>query len=138
MTNVVTEPRLKEFAYSDTGPRFRKPIWLDVKCPQCGAEVLEDTSPPNYWQGETTTENGIYIDVSFSLGGIKYVCERCRIAFKVGYYRKTMDGTLVEEKKESYDIVPLVEKDGWLLTPHDVWREKYKQKHGQYPHEVYG
>ena len=75
---------------------------------------------------------------AYSLGGVKYVCESCRIAFKVHYYRKTVDGEIVAEDIKVGETVPLVESGGWLLTPHDVWREKHKEEYGEYPIEAYG
>jgi len=42
-----------------------------------------------------------------------------------------------EVKTTISDIVPLVEKKGFLLTPHDVKTEQYKEEHGEYPKESY-
>jgi hypothetical protein len=62
----------------------------------------------------------------------------CEIAFVVWYDRTTKDGVLTKNDGGVREIVPLVEKDGFLLTPHDVWQEEYKKEHGEYPVEAYG
>lgn len=106
------------------------------QCPQCGQLVLNDNWPPDYWSG-----NG-----SFSMAGEgvmevkgsqKCVCLPCKIAFRV-FIREVWRGDSVQNSEMGHsEIVPLVERDGFLLTPHDVWREGYKAEHGAYPQEVY-
>ncbi len=34
-------------------------------------------------------------------------------------------------------IKHLVKKNGRWLTPHDVWREEYREENGEYPTEAY-
>jgi hypothetical protein len=54
------------------------------------------------------------------------------------YDEETFSWDTVEREVNYSETVPLVEKDGILLTPHDVSREKHKEEHGEYPVEVYG
>ncbi len=97
-------------------------------CPQCGGVTLADNWPPNYGGG--SGGGGIWK----SWGGQKCICLACRIHFEHSYYDKT--GQPREE--HIHNITPLVERDGYLLTPHDVWREEEKIKTGSYPQEAYG
>lgn len=108
-------------------------------CPQCDKVALCDNWPPNYGgaSGSISLSGGDFFS-SESGATIKHVCKSCRIAFVISTYEKTTSGQVVETRADAHNIVPLVEQDGFWLTPHDVWREEYKQKHGEYPAESYG
>lgn len=101
------------------------------KCPQCGGATLADNWPPNYGGGASMYLGDGNVVHTF-YGSQKCVCLVCKIAF-VHSYR--MDGG--EYQGDAHNITPLVERDGFLLTPHDVWREDYKVEHGEYPREAY-
>lgn len=105
------------------------------KCPKCANSVLEDTWPPNY---STITSSGAFgTNVTMRSGSVKCVCKNCRISFIVSFSDRMENLSRTYEEWYSSSI-PLVEKDGIWLTPHDVWREKYKDEHGEYPMEAYG
>jgi len=100
-------------------------------CPRCGGPSYKDEWPPNYWQsGSYTDENKQYHH--YSGGTIKHICTTCKIHFLV--HHSEIDG--IKEISCS-NIVPLVEKDGYLLTPRDVAQEEYKAEHGEYFPESY-
>lgn len=117
------------------------------ECPQCGEGALEDAWPPNYWGGNSSfgPEDEGGESENFTMSGMKHICEKCKISFEVHYYEKTryeVKGHLsgwkpIETKMDYAKIAPLEERDGFLLTPHDVWQEEYKEKHGEYKTEVY-
>lgn len=117
--------KLKEFINYN-----RFPI-SEEKCPQCGGETVEDNFPPNYGHA------GGSLEFSESGSLIKHICRACKIHFDVSHYEKHEKGKERIIKHDIFNIVPLVEKDGVYLTPNDVWREKYKDEHGQYPQEAY-
>lgn len=106
-------------------------------CPECGNAALEDTWPPNYagGHGGINAETKVYFYTSG--GNVKCVCKTCRLAFKMAY-QKTIDGKSETYEEHAHSIVPLEERNGMWLTPHDVWRENYKDEHGEYPRESYG
>lgn len=111
------------------------------KCPQCKLQALADNWPPNYGSGN------MYVDAgkgsrSSSGGRQKCVCKACKIAFAVVSSKEMVyhvNGAVdvLKDEHEVCDVVPLVERDGCWLTPHDVWREDYRVEHGQYPREAY-
>ena len=118
---------LREFA---NGGRFNRSVF---KCPQCGGETLQDDWPPNYTHGSGSSDH------YESWGHVKCVCLSCRIAFVMDYSNKwSNDIDQREHLEQAHNIAPLIERDGVLLTPHDVKREEYKEKHGEYPRESYG
>jgi len=110
-------------------------------CPQCGGPALMDEWPPNYWGGKSWGNDITGELHSEDSGSIKHVCCACKIAFRVNcsiIREVSADG--VEKREELYayaDIVPLVERDGEWLTPHDVQKDEYKAEHGEYQQEVY-
>jgi hypothetical protein len=102
----------------------------DFICPQCRMYALEDTWPPNY-------SHGMYgMDISEVSGNVKHVCIFCSIAFEINYHRKTERGKTLETNA-AFNVTPLVERNGFLLTPHDVWRYEEHDKTGKWPHEAY-
>lgn len=116
------------------GTRFPE---SEYKCPKCGGETLEDIWPPNYggMKGCFSVEDG---SSNFeSSGSVKCICLNCALFFVVSYWEKTINGKTVERKEAIHDETPLVELNGKYLTPHDVWRENYKEEHGEYPSEAY-
>ncbi len=134
--------KLKDWDNADeTGTRFPKSKQL---CPGCNQSCLMDTWPPDY--GST---NGAIMEGggswAKSTGSQKFVCVPCKIAFRVFYMEETRridDGTHRGKREVTREInvsetIPLVEKDGYLLTPHDVWIEEYKDEYGEYPTERY-
>ena len=129
------ELKLKEWSSAGKGVPYR--FYKSThKCPQCGGETLVDNWPPNYGGGNASY--GPNTDYTSEYGAdIKHVCVKCRISFSVYEAKKYINNNLVGEKNDVHDIEVLVEKDGYLLTPHDVWQEEYKDKHGQYPPEAY-
>lgn len=100
---------------TNPGERFTS---SQYPCPQCQGEALRDDWPPNYW-----VSNG-----HIRRGDLKCICENCTIHFVVEY-----EG----EQYQYKDITPLIFRDGYWLTPNDVWREDYKVIHGEYPLEAY-
>ena len=137
MAKIVKE--LNDWENADThGTRFPESRF---KCPLCKQKALEDNWPPNYgsYAGTTGGQGGFTREESSQ----KCVCVPCRVAFRVGVrkveeWNDEVQEMLVTENQEFYsETVPLVEKDGVLLTPHDVWREEYKEEHGEYPLEAY-
>lgn len=104
------------------------------KCPQCNEPALEDTWPPNYWGGSGSFGQ----DAEFNRSGCsKCVCVPCKISFVVSVREQYKGTEKVLDEQKPYDVKPLVERDGFLLTTHDVWREDYKAEHGEYPYEAY-
>ncbi len=107
----------------------------DFKCPDCQQTLLQDNWPPNYGGGSAS---------GGGLGGRSYwtssrsqkcVCLRCKTAVCLTI-RESSDNPRTVEFSER---VPLVQSEhGVWLTPHDVWREKYKAQNGEYPSESYG
>ena len=97
-------------------------------CPQCGGATLADNWPPNYGGG--MSGGGI----NKSWGSQKCICMACRIHFV--HSESTETGQ--SPQASDHAIVPLVEHDGYLLTPHDVRREEEKERTGEYPVERYG
>ena len=133
----MAKPKLKDWLNADeVGTRFPRSKQL---CPKCGQPCQEDRWPPDYW---TSTGDGTVFESS---GSQKFVCTPCRIAFRVLEYKKRShidDGTFmgredVYRKLTVSEITDLVEKDGFLLTPHDAWREEYRTQNGKYPVEAY-
>ena len=132
--------QLRDFPNLPGGTRFPS---SRQECPECSRKALEDNWPPNYGGGGGSWGVG---GTFKSHGSQKFVCVPCRIAFRVSFKETTTctdDGTVLgktEVKREVTvsETVPLVEMDGKLLTPHDVSREEYKDKHGEYRVEVYG
>lgn len=100
------------------------------RCPQCGGPVLQDTWPPNRSGGVMTPVR------TEAYGSIKHVCLTCRIAFKVKWVHRFERGK-TQDRFDIADVVPLVERDGYLLTPHDVQRFKYFDEHGVWPKEAF-
>lgn len=125
MNEEVRQERLNRLV--TRGQQYQRFRCGDQLCPRCGKPALEDHWPPNYWFlfFEPGDERGC------ERGSMKYVCVPCKTAFLVSY-----DGPIPAERKVS-EITPLIEKGGKLLTPHDVWTEKYKEEHGEYPQESY-
>lgn len=105
------------------------------QCPQCSGDVLEDGWPPNYGGGSVTKDpDGTF--VSKSGGSVKCVCPKCRIAFRVNWYKETRNNVTSEKITISH-ITALVERDGKWLTPHDVHRQQFYDEHGYYESETY-
>ena len=133
----MNDLKLKEWENAAEG--HRRFIESRQLCPHCQQPALEDNWPPNYGGGSS---GGGFSTMS---GFQKFICVSCRIAFIISYMIKTEhidDGTFmghdkIEEKITVSEHVPLIEKDGYLLTPHDVWREKIKAETGHYPSEAY-
>ena len=133
----MTDLKLKE--WENTNDDHRRFTKSHQSCPQCGQLALEDHWPPSYGGGSS---GGLF---SESSGFQRFVCVSCRVAFIVSYNIKTkqidngtfLGGIKTEETIKVSNIVSLIEKDGYLLTPHDVWREKVKEETGEYPREVY-
>lgn len=115
------------FEFGDS-PRFA-PTRRHV-CPRCGGPVLQDNWPPNTSGGNMDTV-GIQAH-----GSVKYVCQACRIAFRVKWTHRFEQGQ-AQDGFAVTGITTLVERDGYLLTPHDVKRFKYFDSHGVWPTEVY-
>jgi len=120
----------------EVGTRFPLGVGYDEKpilCPVCKQQALADNWPPNYWHSSGGW-SGIEGEEShwYTEGSIKCVCLPCKIAFR---YFQAGDGNTWETRYS--EQIPLVEKEGKWLTPHDVWREEYKQEHGEYPQEAY-
>jgi hypothetical protein len=104
-------------------PRFVPSRWA---CPQCGQPAFQDEIPPNYSQCSAGANK------YHASGSIKHVCDTCKIAFTVQWWE--VDEGNGREKNHVYGgIVPLVERDGFYLTPHDVFMETEKVKMGKYP-----
>jgi len=129
------EPKLRDWDSAEArGTRF--PL-SERACPECGEMMREDNWPPNY--GGSSSGGGFWEES----GSIKYVCISCRMTYRISYQRRghyppPQPLVIVDEEKEVVsEGVPLVEHDGHLLTPHDVWREEYRTEHGEYPPEVY-
>jgi len=130
----MDELKLKNFSNWDRFPESKQ------LCPECKQHALYDNWPPDYGGGSSGG------DISKSWGSSKFVCIRCKIAFRVSFKtttRHTDDGTFAGRHETETEIsisktVPLVEKDGYLLTPHDVYREDYKEKNGEYPQIAFG
>src|SRR5579871_1928332 len=95
-------------------------------CPQCGGPVLQDNWPPNYSSGTMTPV------LTEAYGSIKHVCLNCRIAFKVKWVHRFEKGS-GHDHFDVADVTALIERDGHLLTPHDVKRFKYFDEHGVWP-----
>lgn len=125
----MDEPKLIEF---ENAKRFTPST--QYKCPQCGGVPLRDDWPPNYGGGSVREENGIVI--SESGGNVKHVCVPCRISFIVSWWEKYV-GDESTRGHQMHDIKPLIERDGFLLTPKDAWQYEYKDKHGVWPQECY-
>jgi len=121
--------KLKDWNNKDkVGTRFPPSTQI---CPRCKQPVLRDTWPPDSTGGGMGTckpDGSSHYEGS---GSAKFVCLSCKIAFKVSYTDVTERKTVVSGP------VDLVEKDGYLLTPYDVWREKVKEETGQYPQGTY-
>jgi len=132
----MDEIKLRDWENEDeVGTRF--PV-SQFECPECGEKALEDNWPPNYGGGSTCwLEEEDVIMGEFS-GSQKCVCTQCKIAFKIFLHEESKGGSVVKREVDCSEIVSLVEKDGCWLTPHDVWREEYKDEHGEYPKEIYG
>ena len=121
----------------------RFPISTQV-CPECKQHALYDSWPPDYGGG--ADYSGGAGAVSKSWGSSKFVCIPCKIAFRISFKKTTKhidDGTFIGKSETETEIsvsktVPLVEKDGFLLTPHDVFMEEYKEKNGEYPQVAFG
>jgi len=133
--------KLKDWLNKDkVGTRFPKSSQL---CPKCKQPTLEDTWPPNYCGGGTVFDGSNRQNISY--GSKKFICLPCKISFVVSYSETTEyidDGTFLGNRKTDRNLacsepVALVERDGYLLTSHDVCREEYKQKHGDYPTDAY-
>lgn len=120
----------------EAGTRFPP---LSQVCPHCGEKLLEDTWPPNYCSGSGGGHGWE------SSGSVKAVCTQCKLFFLIYWkesHKHSDDGTLlgydvVEREQEFVKELPLIERDGYWLTPHDVSREEYRDKHGEYRKEVY-
>jgi hypothetical protein len=128
---------LKEWPNAEErGTRFPP---IPVACPECGKHMLEDTWPPNYGgcSGSGTCEK--------EYGSVKCICVACRMHYTIAYRRerrKVEDGTFlgkwtVKQEERVVEKAALVERDGVWLTPHDVYREEYREEHGEYPLEAY-
>jgi len=108
-----------------------------VLCPHCEEQMYLDNWPPNYWGGSSSIfeEPGKYI--SKDSGRNKYVCVNCCREVHIFMWREGKDGVTTHGEEIIYNE-PLVERNGKLLTKHDVWREDYREEHGEYPREAYG
>jgi len=123
------ELKLKDWTNKDkVGTRFPQ---SQTKCPLCNQNALEDKWPPDYGSGATGGE------FSRFEGSQKYICLNCKVAFRVSYKKETKNGEIIVDETKYSETVPLIEQDGYLLTPHDVWRENYKKENGEYPKEIY-
>ena len=107
----------------ENGGRFR---WAGVKCPLCGQEALADEWPPNYCGCAMRINYEKGTSSIREWGALKCVCVPCRVAFSIHWEESRQDVKYSE-------TVPLVEKNGKLLTPFDAWCEEYKEEHGEYP-----
>jgi len=132
--------------------RFRKPNSLG-ECPNCGKSehILEDHWPPNYG-GAAHCGNDKGGSRTITNGSQKFVCTNCKTFFVVAY-RKVVESNPkegsfeeeieVENEEKVVDQKPLkwIEKPGsgepYWATPNDDYKEKYYEKHGQYPMEAY-
>lgn len=143
-------PDLLRFDNFERFPKSHTP------CPECGGETLRDEWPPNYGGGSLNQYQSI------SGSNIKHICLHCRIHFMVHVYEhQSMDGNPITVELPDLFVIttktldannrllgvvgysissirPLVERDGKLLTPHDVVRYEYHDKHGIWPIESYG
>lgn len=99
-------------------------------CPQCGGPVLQDNWPPDYAGG---TMSPARIEAH---ANVKHVCLACRINFRVRWSR-IFEAGHAHESFEFADIVPLVERDGHLLTAHDVRVFAHFAEHGVWPKGAY-
>ena len=129
MNNEIT---LREWTNATRFPRSK------YDCPNCHEPALEDTWPPNYFTANSTMSADFGESESESWGSVKHVCKQCCIAFRVGWSEKRENGKLVEDETIYSETTPLEKRDDIWLTPHDVWREDYKEEHGEYPAESYG
>jgi len=128
--------KLRDWANVDEiGTRFPPSKYT---CPQCGKPALQDDRPPNYSSSRCSGNMDTGAFEANTSGSVKHVCRGCKIAFRVNWWktnkRSSFDAAEEEEKGHAcVNIVPLVECDGELLTPHDVQMEEYKAIHGEYP-----
>lgn len=78
--------------------------------------------------------------VSKSYGSDKFVCLKCKTFYNWGYEQETHSRDRhLNKYDEAFSKPKKLKKMGdKYLTPHDVWREKYKAEHGEYPIEAYG
>lgn len=114
------------------GVNFKRSLPSKYKCPQCGNSTLRDEGSPNYGGGVVIGRR------SENSGTIKHVCEPCKIAFLVHWWRIADYATDFHEEGESIsNISPLVERDGYLLTPLDVQDYEYFDKHGVWETRIY-
>lgn len=112
-----------------------------VKCPKCGELSVEDNWPPDYEEGVSTfTGDAVlgYKSAEKITGSKKHVCMNCRVAFRYFYEKEYNHSDYsIKTIKDGYSkTVDLVEKDGYLLTPHDVYVQEQVEKNGEY-HESY-
>lgn len=114
-------PKLK---YNDGNYKRFRPSSCD--CPDCSKPALEDAWPPNYGGG------GGMSNYSWYSGTVKYVCERCRIWFKMLHKNERRNGVTIVDSREIIAKGDLVVMGGNLLTPYDVDQEAYKKEHGKY------
>lgn len=125
----MTELKLKDWSNKDkVGTRFPQ---SDTKCPLCKKNTLGDLWPPNYGSCSSAFDN-VHVETSQ-----KFVCVDCKIAFRVFYKKEIKDDKVIIDETKYSEVIPLVEQDGYLLTPHDVYRENYKKENGEYPSESY-
>lgn len=151
---AITKDQLAFDTYYTGGvpqPRFEE---SEFPCPQCGSPALRDEFPPNYWSMSGSWDGSWHTD-----GNQKYVCLHCAISFVDHYvddcrYADThvLDTSkghvtgfpvnpvkqIINEIHEIEDVIPLVERDGKFLTPHDVWRDDYEREHGEKPLDAWG
>lgn len=102
------------------------------RCPQCGGATLEEHFPPSYGGGTYSTTRSEWDSSQ------KLVCLACRIHFVRYEYHRRETGAADIDDVRMMNIVPLVERDGKLLTPHDVRCYAYYDKHGVFPVSEYG
>lgn len=125
---MILTLKLQDFGWE----RFPK---SNIKCPQCGEFLLEDNWPPNYCMCVSEICLDLNTNEQFDFkanGSQKYVCLNCKCCSTLSY--EETNG----KRNESWsEFVPLVEINNTLCTPNDVWREKYKTEHGEYPFEAY-
>ena len=99
----------------------------EFPCPECRKYLLEDNWPPNYGGG--SGGGGQWQSHS----SLKCVCLNCKICVRLFITEASNSPRQVKYS----DTVALVQHGDVWLTPHDVFREEYKEKHGEYPEEVY-
>ena len=107
----------------------------EFRCPDCNGKLLQDNWPPNYGGGGGGGGGADGQWFYWSNSSVKCVCLACHTAVRVSIATSSNAPSRIEYSER----VPLVQgDDGIWLTPHDVWREKWKAENGEYPSESYG